>query len=59
MLLFAPAFAAATCSRDPERSWPHPCGMLHAAGAAMKLLYDALLYRAFRRVRPPEEVGLA
>jgi MFS family permease len=24
-------------------------------GAAMKLLYDALLYRAFRKVRPPEE----
>jgi MFS family permease len=24
-------------------------------GAAMKLLYDLLLYRAFRRVRPPEE----
>jgi MFS family permease len=24
-------------------------------GAAMKLLYDVLLYRAFRRVRPPEE----
>ncbi len=25
------------------------------AGAAMKLLYDVLLYRAFRAVRPPEE----
>jgi MFS family permease len=25
------------------------------AGAAMKLLYDLLLYRAFRSVRPPEE----
>lgn len=25
------------------------------AGAAMKLLYDVLLYRAFRRVQPPEE----
>jgi predicted MFS family arabinose efflux permease len=24
-------------------------------GAAMKLVYDVLLYRAFRRVRPPEE----
>jgi hypothetical protein len=26
-------------------------------GAGMKLLYDALLYRAFRHVRPPEESG--
>jgi predicted MFS family arabinose efflux permease len=26
-------------------------------GAGMKIAYDALLYAAFRRVRPPEEVG--
>lgn len=26
-------------------------------GAAMKLAYDALLYRAFRRIQPPEERG--
>jgi hypothetical protein len=26
-------------------------------GASMKLLYDVLLYRAFRSVRPPEERG--
>jgi MFS family permease len=26
------------------------------AGAGMKLLYDALLYAAFRRVKPPEEI---
>jgi MFS family permease len=26
-------------------------------GAAMKLAYDALLYRAFRRTQPPEESG--
>jgi MFS family permease len=28
-------------------------------GAGMKLLYDVLLYRAFRHVRPPEERGAA
>jgi predicted MFS family arabinose efflux permease len=26
-------------------------------GALLKLAYDVLLFRAFRRVRPPEEVG--
>lgn len=26
-------------------------------GAAMKIAYDGLLWRAFRRLRPPEEVG--
>jgi predicted MFS family arabinose efflux permease len=26
-------------------------------GAALKIAYDALLYLAFRRVRPPEELG--
>jgi len=25
------------------------------AGAALKILYDVLLYAAFRSVRPPEE----
>ena len=26
-----------------------------AAGAALKIAYDLLLYRAFRRIKPPEE----
>jgi hypothetical protein len=26
-------------------------------GAAMKIAYDLLLWRAFREVRPPEESG--
>ncbi|MGH9797520.1 MAG: MFS transporter, partial [Candidatus Polarisedimenticolia bacterium] len=26
-------------------------------GAAMKIVYDALLFTAFRRMRPPEEGG--
>jgi len=29
------------------------------AGAAMKVIYDLLLWRAFRHVRPPEERGVA
>jgi MFS family permease len=32
-----------------------PLNALLVAGAALKLLYDALLYVAFRRLRPPEE----
>ena len=28
-------------------------------GGALKIVYDVLLYRAFRHVRPPEEEALA
>jgi len=28
-----------------------------AAGAALKIAYDVLLYRGFRRIKPPEETG--
>lgn len=27
------------------------------AGGSIKILYDLLLYRAFRKVKPPEERG--
>lgn len=30
-------------------------GLIIAAGGAAKVLYDALLYRSFRRLKPPEE----
>jgi MFS family permease len=46
----APAFAGLFMAR----------ASLHApllAGAALKISYDLLLYRAFRSVRPPEESG--
>jgi len=28
-----------------------------AAGATIKIVYDLLLWRAFRRIKPPEERG--
>jgi len=28
-----------------------------AAGAAIKIAYDLLLWRAFRQIKPPEEQG--
>jgi hypothetical protein len=48
----APFIAGAVMS-DPSSAAP-----LYI-GAAMKLLYDLLLWRAFRRLRPPEEMPVA
>ncbi len=46
----APAFAGLLMKSDSLR---RPL----LIGAAMKIAYDLLLWRSFRRVRPPEEVA--